>query len=219
MAYLWHLWPGRGWPLSEDEENELVAAWGDGREGTVRRDAIIVALGGIRCGSNPEALRKAAPGVPGEDLKASYLHMLRLLQESKSAWERCLSAESQKEFSVAAETASKLLPAPVEILRTSYRMGGRQGFEAARERVLRRCRSARDAVDDVTSRMTASDDAKAVELGRLLFDPFHSGLWGDPYFIAARVGELTPVRTRTLLGEEPDSSLVFADVNDMPQDQ
>lgn len=218
MAYLWQLWPGRGWPLDDREEASLVADWADRARGTgtVRRDALIVALGGIRCGSSAQQLIAAAPGISPADLLASYLHLDRLRQDAVDAFTRACQAGEVREFKSQAKKAAALLPAPVEILRTTLRLNGLAGLNEASGRVLHRSELIRSEVDEVYLLLRQSEDP--VRLGRILFDPYNSGLWGDPYFAARRAGELTPIRVRTLLGEDPHSDLIFTDVHDISPD-
>lgn len=215
MAYLWHLWPGRGWPLLAHEESALVERWAeaDQGQGVVRRDALIVALGGIRCGSTADDLAEAAPGVTAADLLASYQHLDLLRREAHEAYMRMCSAEDPHSFRRAAKAAARLVPAPSEMLRTTVRLNGFERLPDAARRVLHREALVRREVEDIYLHLPRAADP--VQLGRILFDPYNSGLWGDPYFAAARVGELTPVRVRTLLGEDAHSDLIFTDVHEM----
>lgn len=219
MAYIWQLWPGRGWPHTPQEERALVRSWlrqSEGREGAVRRDALIVALGGLRSGSSTEELSRVAPALGPADLYASYQHLDRLRAEAAAHMARVCEADTETAFRRHARGASVLCPVPVGLLRRTVRVNGLAAVADAGARVQARCVQVRREADEIMAQLPAAADP--VELGRLLFDPYTPGLWGDPYFVAARVGELTPVRVRTLLGEEADSDLIFTDVYEIGRD-
>jgi hypothetical protein len=215
MAYLWQLWPGRGWPCTPDEERALVEGWeaSAGGAGQVRRDALIVVLGGLRCGSSAEQLARMSPALEPADLVASYHHLDRLRARAAEHFDRACAARTESAFRKHARGAAVLCPAPVGLLRQTLRTAGLEGFRVAAARVRARSEQVRREADELIAQLP--DVADPVETGRLLFDPYTPGLWGDPYFVARRVGELTPVRVRTLLGEDPDSDLIFTDVHDI----
>jgi hypothetical protein len=216
MAYLWHLWPGRGWPSTSDEETALLRQWrhqAGGRAGQVRRDALIVILGGLRCGSGAADLARVAPTLDPADLVASYTHLDRRRDEAAEHFTRMCAPTSEASFRRHARGAALLCPGPVGLLRRTLRTSGLDGVRAAGVRVMARATQVTREIDEVVAQLPYADNP--VEVGRLLFDPYTPGLWGDPYFAARRVGELTPVRVRMLLGEEPDSDLIFTDVHDI----
>ena len=216
MAYLWQLWPGRGWPLAPDEERELTDQWrrgGGGETGQVRRDALIVILGGLRCGSTAPQLRRMAPTLTDADLVASYEHLDVLRGRAATHFDLMCAADTETSMRRHARGAAVLCPAPAVLLRRALRTSGLDGALAAAARVRSRSEQVRREADEVIAGLAGAPDP--VEAGRLLFDPYTPGLWGDPYFVARRVGELTPVRVRMLLGEEADSDLIFTDVHDI----
>ena len=214
MAYLWQLWPGRGWPLDPDEERKLIGQWRrGGGSGQVRRDALIVILGGLRCGATAAQLRRMAPTLTDADLAASYDHLETLRQRAATHFDRMCTAGTEAGLRRHARGAAVLCPAPSVLLRRALRTSGLDGALAAAARVRSRSEQVRREADEVMAGLSGATDP--VEAGRLLFDPYTPGLWGDPYFVARRVGELTPVRVRMLLGEEADSDLIFADVHDI----
>jgi hypothetical protein len=216
MAYLWQLWPGRGWPSTPEEERALLGGWRDaagGDSGQVRRDALIVILGGLRCGSDERTLRRMAPTLTPADLAASYQHLDQLRAQAADHFHRMCVADSEAAMRVHARGAAVLCPAPAVLLRRALETSGFAGAKVAAARVWSRSQQVRHEADEIVAQLESTSDP--VEAGRLLFDPYTPGLWGDPYFVAGRVGELTPVRVRTLLGEETDSDLIFTDVHDI----
>jgi hypothetical protein len=210
MAYLWHLWPGRGWPCTPAEEKALVAAWeSSGDVGIVRRDAMIVIMGALRSGSSADEVRRITPGVSDGDLAASYRHLDRVRADAAAAFARMCHPADFDSFERDAAAAAALTPGPVGLLRRVAYTSGLDGLREAGMHVQRRSAQVRAEADEVVSTFATSPDP--VSAGRLLFDPYTPGLWGDPYFVAERVGEITPVRVRMLLGEPADGDLIFAE--------
>jgi hypothetical protein len=216
MAYLWQLWPGRGWPSTPSEEQSLLGQWRDaaaGEGGQVRRDALIVVLGGLRCGSSVAELQRVAPALSPADLVASYDHLDRLRERAADHFDKMCAPQSVQSFRRHVRGASLLCPAPAGLLLRTLRTAGMEALQLAAPRVRARSEQVRHEADEIVAQL--HDVPDPVEAGRLLFDPYTTGLWGDPYFVARRVGELTPVRVRILLGEAPDSDLIFTDVHDI----
>jgi hypothetical protein len=100
-------------------------------------------------------------------------------------------------------SASVLLSVPVSHLLPSAVTTSDAEFHKRAVAVAEKIARVREQVTQIESFLdkSSSPDAEAVELGRLLYDPYDPTLWAHPYFAPTRVGELMPLRLAALLGE------------------
>jgi hypothetical protein len=203
--YLWQGLGGRGWPLTAAEEQlfaaELLSAAG-GVQPT-RRSDVTALLGAMRCGFQLSELLDMAPGLDVSRLRDAYTHLERLRADAATAWDRLASSQSVHDLVEFGPAALPLMMVPLRRIAPPVERITQNLVDLRIGRVLRDVEQVAAEAREVESALAffAAPSAQAVELGRLLYDPHHSCLWGDPNFLARRVGELTPVRVMDLLGE------------------
>lgn len=207
---LWHLWPGRHWPASRDEEvafvtglTELGASSRPRRPRPERGDMIAV-LNALRCGIALDDLLRAAPGLGHRRLLFAYQELDRLRLESLTAWSRIVARPSMDTVVSEAATASRLLPVPVKRIVTSASLAGGSALADTVGILVDEMNHVSMRVLEVERQLSlvVAPSEEGVALGRQLYDPYRSGLWASPYYRPERVGTLTPLRVTDLLGEK-----------------
>lgn len=205
-AHLWHLWPGRHWPLLREEEAEFVAALAERSEGSrpeYDRGNLIAVLNSLRCGLSLDELLALAPGLEPAALLVAYEHLDSLRSESVNAWAAIVADPSLSTVTENLPLAGRLLPVAV------YRVAvyGNSSEEdllhkavtEAQARMSRLTAQALDVEEQLRHCQAPSEDG--VRLGRRLYDPYDPQLWGEAFYLPERVGALMPVRVADLLGE------------------
>ena len=214
-TYVWQLWPGRNYPCTAAEDAPFVKDLREGadksrpkaeskkRRVAVDRGDITSVLNSLRCGLTYEELAKRAPGLKAHRLLAAYEEVDRLRLQSVTAWEELCSDGGLESIVNWSQAASVLMGTPV-------RRVSPNSSEVADKTLREQVRIVQEKVTAVgkrAERVEAILDEKrcsareAVELGRLLYDPYDPSLWADPYFLPKRVGALMPLRLADLLGE------------------
>jgi hypothetical protein len=205
-TYIWHLWPGRHWPLLQSEEAQFVADLTQ-RAGTRRtafdRGNLTAVLNSLRCGLSVDELFNVAPGLDPAGLLVAYQWVDTLRATSADAWKAIVAAPTLATVTTHGHEAAKLLPVPVRrMMATAEHVNAELLAAAAREAALRIAHTTTRAML-IESKLAhhTPPSPPAVDLGRLLYDPYEPQLWGDPYFLPDRVGSLMPLRVADLLGE------------------
>lgn len=210
-AYLWHVLPGRRWPSSASEERSFIerlrvlcppdASHPPGPRRFDRGDVVMV-LNVLRCGSDLDEVLEMAPGADPCRMLWAYEHLEDRLVQARAAFAATLEVPSD----IADPSASALMPVPVARIRAVYaRLGPERAMSVRDEIVVMSTAVGRKAADVESELVEVSTDQQqwAVRRGRMLYDPYGLCLWGHPFFLPPRVGTLTPVRVRDLLGERP----------------
>jgi hypothetical protein len=210
--HLWHPWPGRGWPLGRGEEQAFVERLSnvDGPQRRVKRHVITALLGGLRGGLGVEELCDAAPGVKVVELRDAYLRLEQLRQAACTAWEAIQAAPTVDNLRRHGATAAGLVGVPIHRLAPPMEVISDRLVADRLTRVAADIGRATGRAHDVEAALAHFKETceEAVELGRILYDPYRPSMWTDPYFLPDRVGSLSPVRVAALLGEhsEPDDA-------------
>lgn len=212
----WHLWPGRGWPLTADEEAAFVTRLDELREdsdpkpvpkGVERWDRvnIIAMVTALRTGTDADQLLSSAPGLCPHQLVDAYRRIEAERAEAVAAWNAVVDAPSSRRLHEQGERAATLLPVPVgRLAQVAEVAPERLEEEAARFALrVREVGAVAAETEAQLARYTPPSEA-GVAHGRRLFDPFEPCLWGAAYYLADRVGTITPMRLVDLLGERRD---------------
>lgn len=203
-VHLWHLWPGRHWPLTYAEEATFVAelsALATGLRPHATRSDMTAVLNALRCGMCVEELLGAAPGLRPERLLVAYQELDRRRQAAVAAWSAIVDHPTIGALAEHAPLAARALPIPVHriIAASAYERPAMLGEDIARsEAMVARIGAAALALEQRLATMHPDD---VVDAARELYDPYYPGLWGHPFYLPTRVGALVPVRVRELLGE------------------
>lgn len=204
-THLWHLWPGRHWPLTHAEEAafvaDLSARCDEGQRARATRGDMTAVLNAMRCGLSVDELLQVAGGLRPGRLLVAYQELDRRLQGVVSAWAEIVNRPTIATLTEHASAATRLLPIPVHrILATAAYSPPQRLAENIRHAAaeVNRVGAAALALEQHLPLLRADD---AVAAGLELYNPYYPGLWGHPFFLPARVGALVPVRVRELLGE------------------
>jgi hypothetical protein len=218
---MWHLLPGRHWPMLPEQEIAFVAELekrAGGKKPRPKRDDLTMLLSALRCGTDAQQLFDHAPGTNPAALLACYRWVDRMRKSSADAWQAIERTPSMAAVQHHAPEAVKLLPIPVRrIVATLDGINAghhhsSQLAEAVAEasaqvrRVAVRAHGLEAELERVwhhnPDKLTVSQTQHVTrELGERLYDPLAPGIYGDAYFLADRVSTLSPMRVRDLLGE------------------
>jgi len=212
-TFIWQVWPGRNWPVTQTEEVAFLAdltviaasvkgASASKRHKTERSD-ITALLNALRCGLRADELFERAPGLNPRRILQAYHEIESLRARSIGAWEQIVATPTLETVVKHMSSASVLLSVPVSHLLPSAVTTSDAEFHKRAVAVAEKIARVREQVTQIESFLdkSSSPDAEAVELGRLLYDPYDPTLWAHPYFAPTRVGELMPLRLAALLGE------------------
>jgi hypothetical protein len=214
-TYLWHVWPSRHWPSSTSEEAQFVVdlqtlapELGAHKKVQFERGDLTTVLNTLRNGMTCAELLNVAPGIVPERLLSAYRHLDGLRAASVHAFQAMCKSLSDTAVLDHAAQASKLLPVP------SYRLiaiwaehsENPAKLEEERAEVCALVNAAAEMIKTQEAPLTSGEMAgvDAVRQGRVLYDPFASGLWSHPYFLPYRLGVLVPSRVKDLLGEREE---------------
>ena len=215
-TYLWHLWPGRHWPASVEEEVTLVADL-QRRAGspavTFERGDITAVLNMLRLGLTLDEVQPYAPGLDPARLLAGYRTVEAEHARSMACFVALLTDPTPAEVAHHAEMAAHLIPVPTYRLVSAVRRletgtWSLDEFELAVEAVEGAVMAAVAVSLDAEERLALLTDASyqgnpstGVRLGRQLYDPYDPCLWGSPLYLPRRVTDLIPSRVSDLLRE------------------
>lgn len=214
-TYIWHLWPGRNYPATAVEEAQFVSEMrakaettrpktdGKKKRQAIDRGDVTSVVNALRCGLTFSELSTRAPGLKAHRLLDAYEEIERLREQSVTAWLRMVEESSLEGIVNWASAAAVLMGTPVRRVQpASANVDDKTIAEQVRlchEKVMGTNRRA-ERVEGILNEGRVSA-REAVELGRLLYDPYDPSLWADPYFLPTRVGTLMPLRLADLLGE------------------
>jgi hypothetical protein len=214
-TYVWQLWPGRNYPCTAAEEATFVRDLREAaeksrpkgenkkRRAVVERGDITSVMNALRCGLTFEELSKRAPGLKAHRLLAAYEEVDRLRLQSVNAWVELCEDGGLEAIVNWSQAASVLMGTPVRrVSPNSPEVSDktlREQVRVVQEKVAAVGKRA-ERVEFILDEKRCSA-REAVELGRLLYDPYDPSLWADPYFLPGRVGTLMPLRLADLLGE------------------
>jgi hypothetical protein len=208
--HVWHLWPGRHWPALPEEEHQFVADLeraalevGAGNA-KVERYHHTAVLNALRCGLTAAQLLELIPGSRPQDLLTAYVTLERERMQSWLAWREIVEDPTWETVTHYTAEAKLLLPVPVaRVVTIASQVRGphavAQAVRDVNESVQAHVRAA-EHIEHMLAARTPPDPV-GVNLGVKLHNPKDPGVWGHPYFLPSRVGNLSPNRVRDLLGE------------------
>lgn len=203
----WHLWPGRHWPASATEERRFVTDLEQLTSSPARRyerGDLTTVLNALRCGLSVDDVQRVAPGVDPAKLLAAHRDIDARRADAVAAW-AAIEADPVPELFDAqtGDRAARIAPIAVARVRAAQRIAGPGAAVRMVRSVTRRMHELADEVASTEADLARvpAGDVAGVELGRTLYDPYRSSLWGHPLYLATRPGALVPVRVRMLLDE------------------
>lgn len=168
------------------------------------RGDVTTVLNALRCGVEFDGLLAIAQAVRPERLLWAYQHVERLRSSAADGFDLIVGLGGELSPKVVAR-ASNLVPVPVSRLVAAAEGRDAARVEEARLEVvaLAAAVSKRSAELEATvvALVAAGRRPEAVVCGRRLYDPYGACVWGHPFFVPRRVGELMPARVRDLLEE------------------
>lgn len=217
-SYVWHVWAGaRNFPMTADEETRsiaelraIAASQPSPRrrpqldDPSDRRGYLTAVLNVLRSGADWPAVFDLCPGLLASELVAEYDRAAGLLAAGRAAWDAIAANPST-------ETIEEHGPAASRVAGSTLRMIARATTDSVRAELVAERRAAElDATIRVVRlerllkvlRRSPSNRALAIEVGRIMYDPYGTCLWSDPSFVPSRVGQLTPARVKELLAED-----------------
>jgi len=218
-SYLWHLWPGRHWPASLQEETALLA---DLESRTKRvnkkfeRSDVTALLNILRLGLTIDEVLPYAPGLKFDRLLGAARHIEQLRTLATTALIELIDDPTEENIAHFAKTAAQVAPAPTYRIVTAVREYHDNPTPANADRLEKVVAAIDTLIDQAqttadqleahleafsTSPRSEDSDAKAVELGRALYDPYDECIWGSQFYIPRRLTDLLPYRVSDLLGE------------------
>lgn len=211
LTYAWHLWPGRHWPSSAAEEAALVADLaarvGDGPRPVVNRAHVTSVLNVLRCGLTVDAVLATAPGIDPACLLAAYERMEALRARSAAAWAAIVADPCMHTLTEFGPTAARVLSVPVYRLAIAAQAVSPETLRSTARQLdaqVRQVGALSLRLEEQLARLVPPSE-QGVSLGRRLYNPYQPAVWGDPFYLPARVGTLSPVRASDLLGERESS--------------
>lgn len=218
-TYLWHLWPGRHWPLSPKEEKSFVSSLrAAGPPATeFERGDVTAVLNILRLGLNLPEMASFAPGLDPARLLGAYLYLAHRRDTSAASFAHLMKHHTMSEVDVHALRASRLVPVPTYRAVTAIR-----AYESSRHspadalalrttltRIKDMIAKSRDLAAHAESTLAAMNPVHldettmttAVRLGRALYDPYDDCLWSAQFYLPQRVTDLVPGRVADLLEE------------------
>jgi hypothetical protein len=206
---LWEPWVGPGYPATSLQEHALIEqlrslAAPTKRRPAVQRDDITAVMVALRTNLTCEQLFHVAPGLKPQNLVRAYDHVHELHRKAHEGATAMLASGLQG-IAGTLDGAALLLPVPAARLRVSIEMENLAQLKNTFEHLLVLV----DRTADQVNRMEVwlNDNAvisptEASLIGGKLYNPYGESLWLSPYFLPCRVGQLSPRRLATLLGEK-----------------
>lgn len=199
-TFTWQALDGQGWPASQDQEHQFVADMRRAASDTTTeatRTATTCVLNALRSGATLEQVRDLLPGMNPSEMLASYRVLSRRLNVSKNAWARIVEHGTQDALNKEAPRAGTLMPIPVHRLQfvlSQINMPERAAdLIADTGRRVREVSAQSQVIEEKLTQFPAGHRS-AIGLGRSLHDVSQPGLWGHPFFLPDRVGQLSPIR-------------------------
>lgn len=206
LSHLWHPWPARNWPALSHEEETFVQelrSFGEPQSKDAERGDYSILLDALRCGLDLTTLREYLPGVNPQILLWVYEDLEKRRRCAVEAWRSVEEAPTLDAFIESSAKCSSLLSLAVSRVLPYAIKASEESFQASVKSVMLEMSKASKEAAEVESQLHGIErpSEQGVLLGRTLYNPYNPGLWGSPYFVPPRVGTLTPVRVRSLLGE------------------
>lgn len=205
--FVWHVWPGQGWPASPAQELAFLDELREASAGTVaepNRASVTCLLGALRCGITFEALREHLPGVSAAEMLAGYEMLEMRRAQAEKAWRSLVGDPSASSVAEHTPRASLLLPVPVRRIATAVAtLHSRGALDRLALEVATHVARHAERSEALEEQLTGfrHGDLRGIVLGTQLHNPLDPALWSEPYFLAERVGALSPTRVADLLGE------------------
>lgn len=202
---LWCPWSVRNWPSLADEESAFVdrLSKGRGKGRAVERDDYTLLMISLRSGLTFNELITLVPYVDTKTLHRAYMRLEGTRALTEEAWSAIAASPDEETFLRNETQASVLLPLVIHRIKGSIAACGYQTLpmvvEQAASKIALQESQSRQIEESLAS--VKSLPALAVEKGIMLYNPYTPGVWGDPYYLPTRVGTLSPVRIRAILGE------------------
>jgi hypothetical protein len=219
-TYLWQLWSGRHWPLTVQEEVDLVAdleARTTRHTRTFERGDITAVLNVIRLGLSIDELLAQAPGAKPARLLAGYRALDAKRTAALASFHQLCENPTKAVLARHGARASTLLPVPtfrIAAALQAHLAEPSDVFAASQltstvDKVRDLCTHAGAAVileERLLTTLTATPrtaeiDYRAQLVGRNLYNPYEECLWSAQFYLPRRVGDLVPTRVADLLGE------------------
>ena len=207
-SFLWQPWPGPRAPATASDEAEFLKSLNEIAKPTTRkmrmqRDDITLLMDAFRCGVTYAELKLFAAGVSPSRLLCAYDVLERERLAVVTSWRAVVADPTLHTLAERTESIDRLLPAPTGHILAAVNDGATRSELAA---LIRRVDAAVRRVHDETlaienQMIKAATRSDAVEIGLLLYDPFRPSLWNHLFYLAPRVGSLSPSRVADLLGE------------------
>ena len=184
--------PGMWWPADAKTEEDFLA---DMRsiadpDSDFERIHVTNLMSCLRNSTSIEELVEVLPGISIAKMLGAYEFLLSELNFALACWGQLLEGDRDRTVIAAAE---RLLP-------VATRHTLQAASPAAKEAVARNCDLARSAADELFEVLDymPSNSIEGVTLGKSLFKGHGYALFGDPFFVPERVGELSPERVAAL---------------------
>lgn len=156
----------------------------------------------LRSGATLPQVLEQAPGFNLAGALAAYNHLTKELMQASLAWQAIVEDPSPRVIQAQAAEASRILPTPVGQL--TQIIGERPDqLATVHGRVVAEVLATSEDAAAIHEQLCRMDplSQEAVALGLQLFRGGREALWSNPYFRPSRVGELSPLRAASLLGE------------------
>lgn len=206
-------WPGRGWPLRADEEQEFLlqakALKNTGRKtdedeispGVTRGDVTFLVTA-LRQGTSLEEMLEVTPGLNTRALVKAHGHVSKLLNRALKSWQQIQESGTPQVIASKGDEASKVLPLTITRLRAAVESGSDVRLVLTME--SSKVSTVRRHFDDMHAQLAMlSPGPEVLTLSRRVYHPDEECLMQHPRFLPTRVGELSPLRLARLLGEQP----------------
>lgn len=206
LSHLWHPWPARNWPFLSREEDIFVQrlrSFGAPQPEKLERGDYSILLNALRSGLDYDTLAIYLPGVKPSVLLAAYEDLELRRWRVVNAWEEVQKASTLDSFIEGSAACASLLSLAISRILPHATKATDRGLSISLEAVSAEMIKVSEDSQRVEKELSAIEQPSelGVMLGRRLYDPYNPGIWGNPFFVPPRVGTLTPVRVRALLGE------------------
>lgn len=203
-------WTRRLWLFNADEEaafvSRLARLASSSRHRRARkwaRSDVTLVVTALRAGADADQVCRLVPGVNPYHLVAAYRELERRRSAAFAAWTTIVETPGTRTLLRCAGAAAALLPVPVGRL-ISISDRGDDAISAAVHTEHGRVEAAWTLFDDTLTHICQAeiDDLERIVAARSLFHPDGTGLIGSPTLLPRRVGEMSPLRVATLLGDD-----------------
>lgn len=205
-SYPWHVWPGRHWPATAQEERQLVAELielcGEPCENFDRGD-LTAMLNALRCGVTVVDVLESAPGLDPARMLAAYEHLEGLRATAVDAWTELMGSPTISALAHLGPIAAQIMPMPVYRLATAAARNVNPAKDQTAAKVAAEVQRVGALALSTEAKLYGAEPPceESIRIGRELYNPYVPGLWGDPFYLPVRVGVLMPIKVCDLLQE------------------